>query len=383
MLCVEHGELARADYSWRALIMKASQWLLASMAVCAFGALIEAHAKEAGPMLSATSAAMELPDEGELPSLGGATEWINSPPLTPASLRGKVVLVDFWTYSCINSIRQLPYIRAWARKYADKGLVVIGVHAPEFAFEKNLDNVRQAIKDLRVDAPIATAVDSDHAVWLAFNNQYWPALYFIDAQGRIRHHVFGEGEYDSSERVIQQLLAEAGARDVDQALVSVNAPGIEAPPDFDDMKSPETYVGSERAENFDSTGGRFFSERSVYAAPASLSLNHWALAGDWSVDKHSAVLNKANGRIVYRFHARDLHLVMGPAVAGTPVRFRVLIDGKPPGASHGIDVDAQGYGTVGKQRLYQLIRQAPPIVDRTFEIEFTDAGVEAFVFTFG
>jgi thiol-disulfide isomerase/thioredoxin len=363
--------------------MKASQWLLASMAVCAFGVLIGAHAKEASATQSATSAAMDLPDEGSLPSLGGATEWINSPPLTPARLRGKVVLVDFWTYSCINSIRQLPYIRAWARKYADKGLVVIGVHAPEFAFEKSLDNVHQALKDLRVDAPIATAVDSDRAVWLAFNNQYWPALYFIDAKGRIRHHVFGEGEYDSSERVIQQLLGEAGARDVDQALVSVNAPGIEAPPDFDDMKSPETYVGSERAENFDSTGGRFFSDRSVYTAPASLSLNHWALAGDWSVDKHSAVLNKAKGRIVYHFHARDLHLVMGPAVAGTPVRFRVLIDGKPPGASHGIDVDEQGYGTVGKQRLYQLIRQAPPIVDRTFEIEFTDAGAEAFVFTFG
>lgn len=354
----------------------------ASIFVLAMVALAGIHAEHGAAGQSVTTAA-PLQFEGAFPSLSGATGWLNSPPLTAMSLRGKVVLVDFWTYSCINSIRQLPYVRAWARKYQDKGLVVIGVHAPEFAFERNSDNVRQALKDLRVSLPIVVALDSDHAVWSAFNNNYWPALYFIDAKGQIRHHVFGEGDYDQSERVIQQLLAEAGASSIDQALVSVDAPGIEAPPDLDDLKSPETYVGSERAENFSSTGGSFFSSRSVYVAPAQLELNHWALAGDWTVGKHSAVLNAANGRIVYRFHARDLHLVLGPKTRGEPVRFRVLIDGKPPGAAHGIDVDEQGNGTVTQPRLYQLIRQPAPVVDRQFEIQFLDPGAEAFVFTFG
>jgi thiol-disulfide isomerase/thioredoxin len=363
--------------------MKASKFLLACLCACIMGTPFGAYAEASGMPLSSAPQAMDLPIEGDMPSLKGATGWLNAQPLTPADLRGKVVLVDFWTYSCINSIRQLPYLRAWARKYKDQGLVVIGVHSPEFAFEKNLDNVRQAVKDLRVGAPIATAIDSDHGVWLAFNNEYWPAIYIVDAHGRIRHHVFGEGEYEQTERVIQQLLTEAGAHNVDQALVSGDGKGIEAAPDLANLKSPETYVGSERAENFASKGGHLFSSRSVYAAPDALSLNHWALVGDWTIGKHSAVLNKVGGRIAYRFHARDLHLVMGPSENGRPVRFRVLIDGKPPGAAHGIDVDEQGNGTVSGQRLYQLIRQPEPITDRKFEIEFLDPGAEAFVFTFG
>jgi len=330
---------------------------------------------------SKTPAALRLPIEGELPSLGSATAWLNSPPLTAAGLRGKAVLIDFWTYSCINWRRTLPYVRAWAEKYKDQGLVVIGVHAPEFAFEKNIDNVRWAATDMRVDYPIA--IDNEHAIWRAFNNEYWPALYFVDARGHIRHHVFGEGEYEQSEVILQQLLAEAGVSGIGHELVSVDARGLEVAADWGSLKSPETYVGYERTENFASPGGARLNKNRVYAAPARLGPNHWALSGDWTVEKESAVLNAANGRITYRFHARDLHLVMGPAARGTSVRFRVLIDGQPPGAAHGIDADGQGNGTVTEQRLYQLIRQAEPIADRQFEIEFLDSGVEAFSFTFG
>jgi len=322
-----------------------------------------------------------LPIEGELPSLGSATEWLNSPPLTAASLRGKVVLVDFWTYTCINWLRSLPYVRAWAEKYKNQGLVVIGVHAPEFGFEKNFDNVRRAVKDLKVNYPVA--IDNDHALWRAFKNEYWPALYFVDAQGKIRHHHFGEGEYERSERVIQQLLAEAGSGGIGQELVSVDARGAEVAADWGSLKSPENYVGYDRTENFASSGGAVLDKQRIYAVPARLRLNQWALSGDWTVKKQATVLNKANGRIAYRFHARDLHLVMGPAARGTSVRFRVLIDGQPPGAAHGIDVDDQGNGRVTEQRLYQLIRQPKPIADRLFEIEFLDSGVEAFAFTFG
>jgi thiol-disulfide isomerase/thioredoxin len=328
-----------------------------------------------------TSIAVQLPIEGDFPSLGGATEWLNSPPLTAAGLHGKVVLIDFCTYSCINWRRTLPYVRAWAEKYKDKGLVVIGVHTPEFEFEKNVDNVRQAVKDMRIDYPIA--IDSNQAIWGAFNNEYWPALYFVDAQGHIRHHQFGEGEYEQSEKIIQQLLAEAGVGGIGREPASVDARGAEVAADWDDLKSPENYVGYERTENFASPGGAVLDKRSIYAAPARFELNDWALSGDWTMEKQSIVLNKANGRIAYRFHARDLHLVMGPATRGTSVRFRVLIDGKPPGAAHGTDVDDQGYGTVTQQRLYQLIRQPKPIADRQFEIEFLDSGVEAFSFTFG
>ena len=328
-----------------------------------------------------TLAATQLPIEGELPSLGGATGWLNSPPLTAAGLRGRVVVIDFCTYTCINWLRSLPYVRAWAAKYQGRGLVVIGVHTPEFPFERDLDNVRRAAQHMRVEYPLA--IDTDQAIWRAFNNQHWPALYFVDAQGRIRHHWFGEGDYAQSERVIQQLLTAAGNSEVDHDLVAIDARGVEAGADWGSLKSRENYVGYERTENFASPGGAAPDERRVYAAPARLKLNHWALSGEWTVAPGAALLHKANGRISYRFHARDLHLVMGPAVPGTAVRFRVLVDGQPPGAAHGVDPDAQGYGTVTEQRLYQLIRQPQSVADRQFEIAFLDAGVEAFAFTFG
>ena len=361
--------------------MKASYFFLAAIVASAIAVPIETLTGDKGMVQQMTPAAVQLPIEGELRSLDSATGWLNTQPLTAAGLRGKVVLVEFWTYSCINWLRTLPYVRAWAEKYEDKGLVVIGVHSPEFAFEKSVDNVRRAAKDLRVDYPIA--VDSDHAIWRAFGNQYWPALYFVDAQGRIRHHQFGEGEYERSETIIQQLLVEAGSSGIGHEPVSVDARGTEAAADWSSLKSPENYVGYERTENFASPGGAVLDKRRVYAALARLALNHWALAGDWTVQKQATVLNKPNGRIGYRCHARDLHLVMGPAARGAPVRFRVLIDGQPPGAAHGIDVDGQGNGTATEQRLYQLVRQPAPIADRQFEIEFLDPGVEAFAFTFG
>lgn len=311
----------------------------------------------------------------------GATAWLNSPPLTAADLRGKVVLVDFWTYTCVNWLRTLPYVRAWAEKYKDQGLVVIGVHTPEFPFEHDIENVRRAAKDMRVAYPIA--IDNEYAVWNGFDNHYWPALYLLDAQGRLRHFHFGEGGYQQAEEYIQRLLAEAGATGVGRGLVAVEARGPEVEADLDDLESLETYVGYERAENFASPGGAAYDERHVYAAPARLSLNRWALVGDWTVAPQVASLNAANGKLVFRFHARDLNLAMGPAARGTPVRFHVLIDGQPPHAAHGGDVDEQGNGAALDQRLYQLIRQPKPIVDRQFEIEFLDSGVEVCVFTFG
>ncbi len=319
--------------------------------------------------------------DAELGSLTLANEWLNSPPLTPAALRGKVVLVNFWTYTCINWRRQLPYVRAWQEKYKDQGLVVIGVHAPEFEFEKNIANIRWALNDMKIDYPVA--VDNNHAIWRAFRNQAWPALYFIDAQGRLRHHFFGEGSYEQSEMVIQALLREAGATGVSRDSVKVNARGHDAAPDWANLKSPENYVGFERTENFASPSGVARNMPRTYARPARLSLNEWALSGDWTVRKDAAALNRAGGSITYRFHARDLHLVMGPAASGAPVKFRVLIDGQPPGAAHGVDVDEQGYGTVTEQRMYTLIRQPGPIADRQFEIEFFSPGVEAFAFAFG
>jgi thiol-disulfide isomerase/thioredoxin len=361
--------------------MKPSQLVLAAILTGAIGLSTEALAEDKKMVQQITSAAAQLPVEGELPSLSGATGWLNSPPLTAAGLRGKVVLIDIWTYTCINWLRTLPYVRAWAEKYKPQGLVVIGVHSPEFAFEKNVDNVRRAAKDMKVDYPIA--IDSDFAIWRALNNEYWPALYIVDAQGRIRHHQFGEGGYEQSERVIQQLLAEAGNSGIGHDLVSVDARGAEVAADWSNLKSPENYVGYGRAENFASPGGAVLDKPRVYAAPARLKLNGWALSGDWTIRKPSTVLNKPNGRIAYRFHARDLHLVMGPSAPGAAVRFRVLIDGKPPGAAHGVDVDDQGNGTVTEQRMYQLVRQPKPIADRQFEIEFLDSGVEAFAFTFG
>ena len=339
--------------------------------------------KRANQLLRATThpAVVRLPVEGTMPSLDGATGWLNSPPLTPAGLRGNVVLVDFWTYTCINWLRTLPYLRAWADKYKDHGLVLIGVHTPEFDVEHDLDNVRREVRDLGVDYPVA--VDNDYAIWTAFDNHYWPALYFVDAQGQIRHHRFGEGDYEQSEMILQQLLTDAGAGGIGQDLVSVDATGVEAAADWASLRSPENYLGYQRTDNFASSDGAVLDTRHVYVAPARLRLNHWALAGDWTVQRQAIVLNQAEGRIVYRFHARDLHLVMGPAASGTPVRIGVRIDGEPPGAAHGTDVDDQGNGTVTEPRLYQLIRQPGPVTERTFEITFLDPGVQAYAFTFG
>jgi thiol-disulfide isomerase/thioredoxin len=327
------------------------------------------------------AADMPAQDRGVLQRFAGANGWLNSQPLSAAELRGKVVLVDFWTYTCINWLRTLPYVRAWAEKYKDQGLVVIGVHTPEFEFEKNIDNIRHAVKTMDITYPVA--IDSDYAVWRAFRNNAWPALYFIDAQGRIRHQYLGEGEYERSERMIQQLLAEAGRGVAAPGLVSVRGRGIEAAPDWSRLKSPETYVGYERTQNFASPGRPAFDAMRVYVAPPRLSLNQWALSGEWTMRKQGIVLSKPHGKISYRFHARDLHLVMGPSAKGTNVQFQVLIDGQRPGAAHGGDTDDQGKGTIAEQRLYQLIRQPNPIAERHFEIEFLDPGIEVFVFTFG
>ena len=300
---------------------------------------------------------LELPVEGRLPSLDGATGWLNCDPLTTESLRGRPVLVEFWTFTCINWIRTLPYVRSWFEKYRDDGLVVLGVHTPEFDVERSVENVRRAAADLGVEYPIA--VDSDYAIWSAFANRYWPALYFVDAEGRIRHHRFGEGEYEYSEIVIQLLLAAAGADHAGWDLVTVDAGGVEAPADWNNLRSPETYIGFERG-----------------ATSASL-------AGDWTVGPQAAALNASGGRIAYRFHARDLHLVMAPAPDGRAVRFQVRLDGEPPAAAHGVDIDGHGEGTVTEPRLYQLIRQRGPVVEHAFEITFLDPGARAYVFTFG
>ena len=302
-----------------------------------------------------SSAAARLPEEGALPPLSGGTDWLNSQPLAASGLRGKVVLVDFWTYTCVDWRRTLPYIRAWAEEYRDRGLVVIGVHTPEFSFEHKVENVRWAIKDIRIDYPVA--IDSDYAIWRAFNNEYWPALYLVDAKGQTRYHQFGEGQYEQSERAIQQLLTEGGAGGIGQELVSVLPNGAEVAADWSTLRSPESYVGYAQSQNFASPGGAARNKSRVYTSPARLELNHWALTGDWKVGKEVIVPNQAGGRIAYCFHARDVNLVMGPAALGTSARYRVLLDGQPPGAAHGDDVDSQGHGTIVEQRLYQLIRQ--------------------------
>ena len=296
-------------------------------------------------------------------------------------LRGKVVLVDFWTYTCINWQRTQPYVRYWAEKYKDQGLVVIGVHTPEFAFEKDVDNIRPALKTFRVEYPVA--VDSNYAVWDAFGNRFWPAVYVADAKGNIRYHHFGEGEYERTEAVIQQLLRDAGYSGKGNDAVKIDPRGSEVAADWENLRSGENYLGRDKAEGFSSPGGALVGKSRKYAAPRSLRLNQWALSGDWTVSAGAAALDKANGRVVYRFHARDVHLVMGSSARGSAVRFRVLLDGRPPGNAHGTDIDEQGYGTVTEQRLYQLIRQPKPITDRTFEIEFLGPGVEAYAFTFG
>jgi thiol-disulfide isomerase/thioredoxin len=305
----------------------------------------------------------------QMPSLGRATAWLNTHPLSAAELRGKVVLIDFWTYTCINWRRTLPYVRAWAEKYKDQGLVVVGVHTPEFSFERDLDNVRRVASEQQVGYPIA--VDSDYAIWRAFDNQYWPALYFIDAQGHIRHHQFGEGEYARSERIIQDLLAESGHADVERNLIVVKPAGAEAGADWRSLQSPETYLGR-------ALGERFSSHQ-----PAALELNQWTLVGEWTRKDDLARLDRGTGKVAYRFHARDVHVVMGSATPARSVHFRVRLDGLPPGAAHGLDVDEAGNGSLGQPRMYQLIRQTGPIADRLFEIEFLDPQVEVFDFTFG
>jgi thiol-disulfide isomerase/thioredoxin len=372
--------------------MKSSKLLAAATLTIAVGAPIASFVGKIAVAQPTTSSGVRVPflhgffntqsaGQTELTSLERADEWLNSRPLTAPALHGKVVLVDFWTYTCINWLRTLPYVRAWSEKYKEKGLVVVGVHAPEFSFEKNPSNVRFAVREMQIDYPVA--VDNEHVIWRAFKNNYWPALYFVDAQGRVRHQHFGEGAYDQSEMIIQQLLREAGASDVSMEPVSVDGRRLEAAADWTSLRSGENYVGYDRTMNFASPGGAVLEKARMYELPTRLRLNEWALSGDWTVKKEATALTKANGRIAYRFHARDLHLVMGPATPGTSVRFRVLIDGQAPGAAHGSDVDEQGIGTVTQQRLYQLIRQPKPITDRQFEIEFFDPGVEAFAFTFG
>jgi thiol-disulfide isomerase/thioredoxin len=323
-----------------------------------------------------------LPSEGHLPPFEGATEWLNSEPLKPEGLRGGVVAVQFWTYTCVNWLRTLPYVREWAHKYHAHGLSVIGVHTPEFGFERNVDNVIAAAREMRVDYPIA--LDSDYAVWGAFANHFWPALYIADGQGRIRYHHFGEGEYAMSEMVLQQLLGEAGKEGFDPALVSVEPKGTEVAADWSDLRTPETYLSYGRSYGFASADGERLEEPHDYPEPPSqLGLNEWAPSGVWTLAEHASVLNEAPGRIAIRFHARDVNLIMGPPARDASVPFRVLLDGQPPGAAHGTDVDEQGNGTVSEQRTYQLIRQPKPIDDRLFEIEFLDSGVEAYCFTFG
>jgi thiol-disulfide isomerase/thioredoxin len=314
--------------------------------------------------------AATLSSEGRLPGFDGATGWLNSPPLTPEELRGKVVLVDFWTYTCINWLRTLGYVRAWAEKYEDQGLVVVGVHTPEFPFERDVENVRWAVKDMKVDYPVA--LDPDYGVWQAFSNNYWPAVYIADAEGQIRYHHYGEGAYEECERVLQQLLRDAGGNGISDGLVSPQLEGFEVQADWENLESPETYLGSEQAQNL------------ARGVPAdSLSLNQWTLSGDWAVERRASVLKGTEGSVVFRFHARDVNLVMGPSAKGASVPFRVTVDGEPPGDAHGFDVDEQGKGTVEHQRLYQLVREPGSIAERTFEITFEAPGAEAYCFTFG
>jgi len=328
-----------------------------------------------------TAYAAGTEQSGALSALFEAPQWLNTKPLRAEDIRGKVVLVNFWTYSCINCLRIIPHVRAWADKYKSRGLVVIGVHTPEFAFEKDTGNVSKALVSLGVSYPVAT--DNDFRIWRAFNNEAWPALYFIGADGRIRRHVFGEGEYDQSEQLIQQLLAEAHAAPVVSGSVIVNGVSTEAAPDERDLRSPETYIGYSQATRFDSPG--FVSENasSAYKTPAELLLNHWSLAGVWTIRGEYASLNDTHGSIAYRFHARDLHLVLARTSQDRPIRFRVTIDGNPPGADHGYDTDADGWGSLDDDRLYQLVRQTGKVTDRTFEIQFFESGVRAYAFTFG
>ena len=327
------------------------------------------------------AALAQLPIEGEFPELDGATTWLNSEPLTPAGLRGKVVVVQFCTFSCVNWLRTLPYVRAWEERYRDHGLVMIGAHSPEFPFEHEVGKIQTALDAMGVE--YAIAVDNDFAIWRAFSNEAWPALYFIDAEGRIRHRHFGEEDYERSERVIQQLLAEAGGEDIAGDLVSVEPGGVELAADWETLRSPETYVGYGRATGLASPGGVEPDRSKLYVDPPGLGLNEWSLSGDWTVGEQVATLNEPGGRITCRFHARDVNLVMGAQADGGSARYLVLFDGEPPNGNRGIDVDQRGNGTISEARLYQLVRQSGPIADRSFEITFLDPGAQAYVFTFG
>jgi thiol-disulfide isomerase/thioredoxin len=334
-----------------------------------------------GPARHQGVAAADLPVEGRLPSFDGANAWLNSQPLTPSALRGHVVVVQFWTYTCINWLRTQAHYRAWSQRYRDQGLVAIGVHTPEFKFEHDLHNVRWAVDARKIDYPVA--IDNDFEVWRAFANHYWPALYFVDAKGQIRHHRFGEGDYERSEMVIRQLLADAGVEDLRPGLATVDPNPDEVQADWEDLGSPESYLGYDQATGFDPGGEPVVDKRHTYKASARLHLNRWGLDGEWTVRSDASALNGATGRVAFQFHSRDVNLVMGPAKNGSTVRFRVLLDGEIAAAAHGADVDAEGNGTLVQQRMYQLIRQPGAIHDRRFEIEFLEAGAEVFCFTFG
>ena len=380
-LGLDTGLLARLSTASTGGIEQALVGKLTSKSPTGNGTMMAQIPAAGGAMKVADKAPGTLPVEGQLPPLNGVVQWLNSPPLNVQALKGKVVLVDFWTYSCINCLRTLPYVKAWAEKYRDQGLVVIGVHAPEFAFERDVGNVTKAMKELGINYPVA--IDNDYKIWRAFNNEYWPAHYFADAQGRIRYHHFGEGDYAESERVIQQLLREAGAKTVADGLINADAQGVQQAPDMNQVLSPETYVGYQRAEHFVPETGLVPDKVATYNPPANLTLNDWSLGGQWAVGAEQATASAPASRIVYRFHARDLHLVLGPGADGKPVRFNVSIDGQAPGDAHGVDVAADGSGRVTEQRLYQLVRQTDEVKDRTFTIEFLDPGVSAYAFTFG
>lgn len=328
-----------------------------------------------------TDEPVPLPDEGGLPSLEGASRWLNSPPLAPEDLTGRVVLVNFWTYTCINWIRTLPYLQAWDSRYRDHGLTIIGVHTPEFGFEHDLDNVIAAIEKLEVPYPVA--VDNAYEIWRALDNNFWPATYIADRQGRIRYHHFGEGEYPMTEMVIQRLLSGEGNEPIDLDLTPVEPSGLALAADWHNLRTPETYLGSARISGFVSEGRSRFGEPRDYSVPMGLGFNHWALGGKWTIEPHAATLHEPKGRVAFRFYARDLNLVMGPVEPETSVAFRVSLDGMAPGRHHGVDVDDRGSGIVAGQGLYQLIRQTDSVEDRLFEIEFEEAGVEAYSFTFG
>jgi thiol-disulfide isomerase/thioredoxin len=354
-----------------------SVWIHRAVGVAVLiGVIMILHSQK--PVVAAPK--VTLADEGPMPELGGAVAWLNSEPLTRESLREKVVLVNFWTYSCINSLRELPYIRSWAAKYKDAGLVVIGVHAPEFGFEKERANVENAVRELNITFPVP--IDSDHTIWQAFRNDAWPADYFIDAKGRIRYHHFGEGEYVKSEQIIQQLLRDNGAAGLDVSTVHGLGQGAEAPPS-EDVRSPEVYMGYARAEAFASPERVAEDALKTYSLPMKPSLNRWGLGGSWNVGRESAVLQEGGGKVAFRFHSRDVHMVLAPSKDGKPVRFKVRLDGASPGEDHGVDSDADGAGEIHQPRMYQLIRQKGPIRDETFEIEFLDSGVQGFSFTFG